>query len=152
MAYRLLPYGLSYRRFKQAREPFGWFAVLALIVVLAVLFVPRMQLSRDPHRVTIRDYEKFMRYYSTQKECRANIQKYLEAKSKGKFDIWKEAAEAEVPAGQALLGLCYFYGVSVPQDKPEGIQWLTKAAIKWLTIPGDPYMEMGEEDIQAEHQ
>jgi TPR repeat protein len=89
--------------------------------------------------------------YREQNTHRADARKYLEAKSKGKFDIWKEAAETGIPSGQALLGLCYFDGISVPQDKTVAMEWLCKAAIQGCTIPAYPFMEMENENFH-EHQ
>lgn len=48
--------------------------------------------------------------------------------SKNRLTVWHEAAEANVPSAQCLLGVCLFYGIDCKEDRTAGAAWLNKAA------------------------
>ena len=62
------------------------------------------------------------------KNTKANVEKYRKTKAQEKFEDWKKAAEAGIPEGQVLLGICYFNGAGVAENKEESVKWLRKAA------------------------
>jgi len=131
-------------------KPIGWFTGCTLIgVMLVVLFVLPIQSHRGSHGAIKRDLQDVS--LKMKNANHTDIQKYLVAKSKGKFDYWKEAAEEGLSQGQALLGLCYFYGAFVPQDKEKAMKLLITAA-QGCSVPAAPFLEMGEENIPAEGQ
>jgi TPR repeat protein len=141
---------ISYNRFKQIK-PIEWLVVLAIIGFLAALFIPPVQSTCGPRRVTIRDLSDILRY-RTQNVDHANIQKYIEEKGKNnRFEIWKKTAEEGVPHGQVLYGLCFFYGAGVPQDKKEAMEWFVKALMQGHELPADLFLEMEEENKPDEN-
>ena len=57
----------------------------------------------------------------------------IDLRTKGKINAviyYSMAAEQGHAEAQCFLGMAFYYGEGVPQDKPKGLQWLKKAAEK----------------------
>jgi len=77
--------------------------------------------------IVINDLRDFSEY--SRKHYDKTIgEKYLEAKSKDKFEYWKKAADAGIAEGQILLAMCHSLGFCVSQDDTESVKWYRKAA------------------------
>ena len=133
-----------FSRYKRIIE---FFTILAIVGMLVALFLPPVRSTCGPRRVTVRDLYD-VTHYRTQNKNHTDIQEYLAGKSKNRFGIWKETAEEGLPAGQTLIGLCYFYGIDVPEDKKEAVAWLSKAARQGCNPALDFLLEIEEEEKQ----
>jgi TPR repeat protein len=100
--------------------------IFAIIGLLVAMLLPAIQSDCTP-RATTRDLYDLIDYRK-QGDNRMKIREYLVEKHERKFEYWNRNAEKGHRAGQVLLGLCYFHGVGVPEDKAKAVEWFRKAA------------------------
>jgi WD40 repeat protein len=94
----------------------------------------RTETTKNDYRTTDDDLEALTKDlkdyfdYADQNSNREDREKYLVAKGSDRIAKWKNAAEKGISEGQILFGLCHRFGVGVPRDDAEGINWYRKAA------------------------
>ena len=74
------------------------------------------------------DLRDWFDYTKTHTGTMTDLEKQFDTKRADKFESWKRAADAGIPEGQILIGLCHVYGAGVPKDDAVATQWIRKAA------------------------